>query len=262
MGDTMINRTARWLAVTIAALAMASCMQSEEAGYQGWAEADLVFIAPDEAGRVQTLSVREGDAAAPGLVLFTLDDDLQQAGVRQAQAVLTNARQAFQRADKLLTSRAGSQMIYGNAEAALREAEAHVNTAETRLVRRKVMSVPKGTVQRIYFRPGEMVAAGRPVVSILPPENMKVRFYVPQAALPRFSAGQTVVLKCDGCASGMTARVSYISSSAEYTPPVIYSLEERAKLVYLIEARPEHPESLRAGQPVNVALPDEREARK
>ena len=69
--------------------------------------------------------------------------------------------------------------------------------------------------------------------------------------------GATVNVSCDGCEPGLTAKVTFIASSAEYTPPVIYSLDERAKLVFLIEARPEHPEKFRVGQPVTVTLPDE-----
>ncbi len=252
----MVYRAAFWLAIAIAALATVSCENSGKTEYQGWAEADFVFVGPDEAGRVQTLAVREGDVVAPGQTLFTVDNDLQQADLKQAEATLTNARQAFQRAEKLLKTSAGSQMIYDNAQAALREAEARLNASETRLARRQVASAAKGSVQRVYFRPGEMVAAGRPVVSILPPENIKIRFYVPQAALPTIRHGQIVTLKCDGCADAGTARVTFIADAAEYTPPVIYSLEERSKLVFLIEARPEHPENLRAGQPVSVVLAD------
>src|SRR5262249_45655025 len=109
-------------------------------------------------------------------------------------------------------------------------------------------------VQQIYFRQGEMVAAGRPVLALLPPENLKVRFFVPEAKLPEIALGDLVRVNCDGCAGDLTARVSFISRTAEYTPPVIYSLEERSKLVFLIEARPDQPEKVRVGQPVSVAV--------
>ena len=111
-----------------------------------------------------------------------------------------------------------------------------------------------GTVQQVYFRPGEMVPAGRPVLSLLPPGNIKVRFYVPEAALPGIAYGDEINVACDGCASGLTARVSFIAKQSEFAPPVIYSLEERAKLVFLIEALPEKPSELRVGQPVDVTL--------
>jgi HlyD family secretion protein len=169
-------------------------------------------------------------------------------------AQVTNARQALDRAQQLLKSAAGTQRAYDDAEAALRTAEARLNSAQTRLVRRKVFSPVAGTVQQLYFRQGEMVAAGRPVLALLPPANLKVRFFVPEARLPHIAIGDAVKIRCDGCGSELDARVSFISRTAEYTPPVIFSLEERSKLVFLIEARPERTDKLRVGQPVSVAL--------
>ena len=113
------------------------------------------------------------------------------------------------------------------------------------------------TVEQIYYRPGETVPAGRPVVALLPPSNLKFRFFAPQGVLPELKIGETVGVSCDGCEKGLAAKVSFIARSAEFTPPVIYSLEERAKLVFLIEARPEQPEKFRVGQPVTVTLPQE-----
>jgi HlyD family secretion protein len=81
-----------------------------------------------------------------------------------------------------------------------------------------------------------------------------VRFYVPEAALPAIAYGDTVKVTCDGCAGDLTGKVSFIARQSEFTPPVIYSLEERAKLVFLIEALPEKPGELRVGQPVDVTL--------
>jgi HlyD family secretion protein len=98
------------------------------------------------------------------------------------------------------------------------------------------------------------VPAGRPIVALLPPGNVKVRFYVPQAMLPKIAAGDPVKVSCDGCAPDLVAHVSFISRSSEYTPPVIYSLDERDKLVFLIEALPERPDAVRVGQPVSVVL--------
>ena len=136
----------------------------------------------------------------------------------------------------------------------LAAAESRKSAAETRLARRKLASPVSGAVQQIYYRPGEMVPAGRPVVSILPPGNIKVRFFIGEPLLPNIALGDTIDVTCDGCAKPVAARVSFIARSAEYTPPVIYSLEERNKLVFMIEARTETPEGLRVGQPVSVAL--------
>ena len=109
-------------------------------------------------------------------------------------------------------------------------------------------------MQEVYYRPGEMVPAGRPVLALLPPGNIKVRFYVPETALQNVAYGDTIKIGCDGCAKDLTARVSFIARQSEFTPPVIYSVEERSKLVFLVEALPDKPGALRVGQPVDVSL--------
>ena len=114
------------------------------------------------------------------------------------------------------------------------------------------MQVKRGTIQQIYFREGEMVPAQRPVLSIMPPGNMKLRFFVAEPDLPKLAIGDEIRVACDNCAADLTAKIYFIATSAEYTPPVIYSLDERNKLVYLIQARPSRPDSLRVGQPISV----------
>ncbi|MDQ2080059.1 efflux RND transporter periplasmic adaptor subunit [Xanthobacteraceae bacterium Astr-EGSB] len=237
----------------LAALGVAGCDEGPKP-FQGWVEADLIFVGPDEAGRVETLTVREGDQIEAGKPLLSVDADLQKADVSAAEATLANARQVFQRAEMLLKSATGTQRDFDAAQAALREAEARVISAKTRLARRSLASPVTGLVQKVYFRPGEMVAAGRPVVAILPPGNVKIRFFVPETGLARVAYGDDVTVRCDGCTGLMSAKVSFIASSAEYTPPVIFSLEERSKLVYLVEARPSEPQRLKVGQPVDVFL--------
>lgn len=237
---------------------------SEARAYQGWVEAQLIFVSPDEAGRVEVLSVREGDAIETGAPLFTLDSDLQRAAVAENEAMVANARLTYDRAKELLKRAVGSQKTADDAESSLRTAEAKLNSARTKLERRKVASPVTGSIQEIYFRQGEMVQAGRPIVSMLPPGNVRVRFFVPQAALPTLKIGDRVLVGCDGCAKGLVARINFISAQAEFTPPVIYSEAERARLVFRIEATPEQPQDLRVGQPVSVALQDagERHARR
>jgi HlyD family secretion protein len=242
------------VAAAVAVIVLPSWNSTDEPTYQGWIEADLIFVSPDEAGRIDTLSVREGDAVVERAPLFTLDDDLQRADVNQVMATVTNARHALERAQQLLKTSAGTQRAYDDAEAALRTAEARLNSAQTRLARRRMGSPVAGTVQQVYFRQGELVPAGRPVLALLPPTNVKVRFYIPEPRLAHIALGDQVQVRCDGCETDLTARVSFISRTAEYTPPVIYSLEERSKLVFLVEARPDAPDKLRVGQPVSVAL--------
>jgi HlyD family secretion protein len=191
-----------------------------------------------------------------GELLFTLDDDLQKADVAVKETALLNARQTFARAQELLKTAAGTQKTYDDAEAAVRQAKANLDWSKTRLDRRSGNSPVEGTIQQIYFRPGETVAPGRAVLSVLPPENLKIRFFAPETLVSRIKYGETVDVSCDACGTGLKAEVTFISGSAEYTPPVIYSLEERSKLVYLIEAHPTVPEKFRVGQPVTVTLPN------
>jgi HlyD family secretion protein len=203
---------------------------------------------------VQTLSAREGDTVKTGEPLFTVDDDLQQADIAQVKASLINAQQTFDRASQLAKTGAGTQKDLDLATAVLRDAQARLNSSQTRLTRRKVFSPVDGTVQEVYYRPGEMVPAGRPVLALLPPGNIKVRFYVPETALQKVAYGDTIRIGCDGCANDLTARVSFIARQSEFTPPVIYSVEERSKLVFLVEALPDKPGALRVGQPIDVSL--------
>jgi HlyD family secretion protein len=239
-------------------LLLAACSGTDQQQtYQGWVEADLIFVSPDEPGRVEALSVQEGTAVETGAPLFTLDEELQQDSVREDQATLVNARKAFERAQLLAKTNAGTQKALEDAEAALRSAEARLSSSQTKLARRRVASPVSGSVQEVYFRRGEMVPAGRPVIALLPMQNVKLRFFVPEAALPKIALDQAVGVSCDGCPAGLTARISFIARTAEFTPPVIYSLEERSKLVFLVEARPERPEALRVGQPVSISLPVE-----
>jgi HlyD family secretion protein len=218
--------------------------------FQGWVEAYFIFVSPDESGRIVTLSVREGDAVTIGTPLFELDADLQRAAVAENEAAVVNARITFERAQELLKRNVGSHKVFDDAEAALRSAEARLNSARTRLDRRRVVSPVTGTVQEVYFRVGEMVAAGRPIVLLLPPDNTRVRFFVPQAVIPKLHIGDRVAVACDGCPGMLYARINFLSAQAEFTPPAIYSQEERSRLVFRVEAA----SAFRVGQPVTVKL--------
>lgn len=127
--------------------------------------------------------------------------------------------------------------------------------AEWRLHQKTVTSPQAALVFDTLYRQGEWVNAGSAIVRLLPPQNIKVRFFVPEQALSSLHIGQNVVLRCDG-GPPHSAQISYISTQAEYTPPVIYSNETRAKLVYMIEAHPaiKQAAQLHPGQPIEVAL--------
>ncbi len=141
------------------------------------------------------------------------------------------------------------------AQAAVEQAEAVLESAEWRLARR-VLSIPQaGTVSDIIRNTGEVAGPQAPVLSVLPDGALKLRVYVPETALSRIAVGKVLSVQCDGCGEGMRATVSYISPDPEFTPPVIYSLENRQKLVYLVEARPNDDAwALAPGQIVDVDL--------
>lgn len=249
----MFHRIAR-VALIGAAFLLAACSKEAENEFQGWVEADLIFVSPDEQGRVETMMVREGDKVEQGTPLFTLDADLQRADLAVAEAAVVNTKQAFDRAQQLLKVASGTQRDFDIAQAAYRQADAQLAAAKTRLDRRKLSSPIAGVIQQIYFRPGETVPASRPIMAVLPPGNIKVRFFVPERLLARIAIGNEVRVTCDGCPSNITAPITFISRNVEFTPPVIFSQEERSKLVFLVEARPAQTDMLRVGQPVSVEV--------
>jgi HlyD family secretion protein len=133
-------------------------------------------------------------------------------------------------------------------------ARAVLAQADWRVDQKSVSAPAAGMVYDTMFRPGEWVAAGSPVVRLLPPQNIKVRFFVPETALGTLAVGHKVSLHCDGCAADIPATITFVSPEAEFTPPVIYSNETRSKLVFMIEAHPTPADAvkLHPGQPLAV----------
>lgn len=312
---------ARMFLVFLAAgLPLAACERAGEGDFTGYVEGDLLYIGPQEAGRVLDLPVQEGSTIAAGATLARLEDDVQKADFAAAEAALAEAlarrdkaRAAQQRPEEVAVLEAGerranaaldlsrielerqkslvpkgaasqanldtAQHLYDQnsatldeirrqidvariaaraediaaAEAAVAQARANREAAQVRLDRRRLKAPDAGRVQTLYYRVGELVPEGRPVASVLPPGLVKVVFFVPEAMVPKVAPGAAVAVSCDGCPK-LTARVTFVSDAAEYTPPVIYSREERAKLVYRVEARPDAPADARPGQPVTVRL--------
>lgn len=141
------------------------------------------------------------------------------------------------------------------AESQVRQAAAALDQARWRLSRRSISAPTAGRIDDVIRNPGDIAGPSAPVVSLLPDGAVKLRVYVPEAQFSTVTVGSLLKVNCDGCAPGLTARVSYVSTSPEFTPPVIYSLETRQKLVYLVEARPEGgSDGLQPGQIVDVEL--------
>jgi len=140
------------------------------------------------------------------------------------------------------------------ASATARAAEASLAQAQWREDQRHMTAPMAAQVADTFFRVGEWVPPGQPVVSLLPASHVKARFYVPESELASLAVGDPVTLQCDGCPAPIPAHVDRIATEAEYTPPVIYSNAQRSRLVFLAEARPDRPASagLKPGQPLDV----------
>lgn len=220
---------------------------------KGAREAD---IAPLLAQRIQAQSqldlsraneARYAQLEPKGYVSAAQMDSLR-AATKSAQAQLVNIDKLI--AEKRLASREDQQRA---ALAQAAAASADVAGAQYTVDDRDVKARLTGQVDERLREPGEFVQAGAAVLTVRPKGREFVRFYVPQADLSKFRVGSVVHVGCDGC-TAQTAKVRFISPEAEFTPPVIYSVKERQKLMFLIEATPEKPEALHAGQPVDVKL--------
>lgn len=141
------------------------------------------------------------------------------------------------------------------AESAVKQARAELDTARWKLSQRSIKAPAAGRIDDVIRNPGDVAGPTAPVASMLPDGAVKLRVYIPESSFSKVEVGKLLKVNCDGCPSGLTARVSYVSPDPEFTPPVIYSLQARQKLVYLVEARPEgEGRSLQPGQIVDVEI--------
>ena len=201
-----------------------------------------------KAGNSMATRVRnEAQAAAGGIATAALDDSRAEAEA--------DAGQVREVRGQIAVAGLPARAEQIRAQAANRAAaKAFLDQATWSLGQKTVAASAAGLVFDTIYREGEWVPAGAPIVRMLPPANVKVRFFVPEPLLGGLWIGQQVALRCDGAAAPVPARVSYISTESEYTPPVIYSQESREKLVFMVEARfdPSVASKLRPGQPVDV----------
>jgi len=316
------RRPGRPAALLALSLAAACAPPSVPGLYQGYIEAEYVYVASPQGGALRSLSVQRGQDVPSGAPLFDLDpepeatlarqaaENLDQAQARlrdlrkgqrpsevasiearrdQARANLALAEVEHRRVEALYrgevvpiddldraraavdqyraqvaqhtadveTARLGSRSdVIEEAEAAVAAASAELARAEWVLAQKAQAAPAAGVVHDTLYRPGEWVAPGVPVVVLLPPENLKVRFFVPQDELSSVPPGAAVRVTFDGGARPYEASVSYVSTQAEFTPPVIYSQQTRNKLVFMVEAKLSRSDfgPLRPGQPVDVAL--------
>ena len=261
-------------------LLLAGCGQNNDSVWQGYAEGDYAFVSAPLAGWVTTVKAQRGDWVKNGDLLFTLDDTSQiaardsalaaiaqaQGQMAQAEANLDLAKRQLVRQEGLLRASATSKQAHDLAKssrdsaaaqvsqiaAAENQARASLDNARYQLSQREVVSRTAGRVQDVYFRQGEYAPAMTPVISVLPPQNVYVRFFVPENQFAKIHLGDKVKIGCDGCAPDLVATISFIANREEFTPPVIFSVGSREKLVFKVEARAPGGLKLNPGQPVDV----------
>lgn len=205
----------------------------------------------------QDLAAAQADAARLGAQVKRMTAAQAEKPGAVAQLDIDQARAAYdaalRRADAARAQVAGASAAIEAAEAEVRGSQAGLSSARRQLSELAPVAPTAGRIEDVMFKPGETVPANVPVVSIVPDGEVKVRFYVPQARVAAYKPGRKVAIACDGCASGMTATVAFVASEPEFTPPVIYSLDARQKLVFMVEAVPSEPRALAPGQPIDVA---------
>lgn len=212
------------------------------------------------------LAAAQADARRQGAQLQRLTAAQTDKPGSVAQLDIDQSRAAYEaalrRADAARAQLGSATAAINAAQAEVRGSEAGLTSAQRQLTELAPVAPSAGRVEDVMFKPGETVPANVPVVSIVPDGEVKVRFYVPQALVSAYKPGRKVAIACDGCAGGMTATVDFVASDPEYTPPVIYSLDARQKLVFMVEALPSNPRALVPGQPIDVAPSADALARK
>lgn len=223
-----------------------------------------------------TMASEQARASAQGAAARTADDGVLNRRIAEAEAAHVFAEQTFRRARELIKDDAISKEKYDTDAAALASAKARLDAAraerdamtlevdaagaaarlaEQRLADLEVAAPADGAIERIYRRPGEIAAAGDPVVALLAPGNLKLKFFAPERLLSSIRIGDPISFACSGCDGARSATISFVASEPQFTPPVIYSIKERDKLVFLVEARPDDPAGLRPGLPVTIDMP-------
>ncbi|WP_091740887.1 HlyD family secretion protein [Phenylobacterium immobile] len=164
------------------------------------------------------------------------------------------AAQAIGRRDAAQTEATGARAGIDAAKAGVAQARAGLAGATRELGDLAPRAPKAGRVIDIMYRPGESIAANAAVIAITPDDEVKIRFYAPERRVAEVRPGTKVAVACDGCAAGLTATVEFVAARPEYTPPVIYSLDVRDKLVFMVEAAPDSSRAFTPGQPLNVSL--------
>jgi HlyD family secretion protein len=259
---------------------LAACSKNGDNAWLGYGEGDNAYVSAPAPGWVTGMKVERGQMVHRGDLLFMLDDTHETAArdqaiatiaqdsalIEQEQANLAYTQKELSRQQGLSRAHAGIPATLDQAESSYRQSQAHIAQLESQrqqaqaaladatyqLAQRSVVAHTEGRVEDIYFRNGEYVPGSTPVLSILPPANVYVRFFVPEPQLSKVHIGEKVHVSCDGCARTIDATITFIAQQEEFTPPVIFSVGTREKLVFKLEARAPGGIKVNPGQPVDV----------
>lgn len=250
-------------------LLLLSACKLDDKKINGYAEADYTYITSTSPGILQKLNVAAGDKIKAGKKLFNIkqvqliaQESRAKAMIAEINASLEFAKKELTRAETLSQKKAISEKAFDQIKKSFKSHSAKLLAAKQELIiaqQKLKESEPSaendGLIEATFFEPGEFINTGQPVLSIYNPEKLKLRFFVAQSKLPEFKLQQKIYVTCDGCNNRIPAFISFISSKAEFTPPVIFSNESRKKLVFMIEARPMNTQhQLHPGLPISIEL--------
>ncbi len=245
--------------LTISLLFLAGCRKAPDDRVQGYVEGEFVYVSSPLAGTIEKLTVQRGRQVAAAAPLFALDGTRELAARDQARAALALSEAEYKRQEMLVKMGPSAAQEFDRARAARDQDRQRLTQAEWNLAQMKQDAPQAGLVYDTLFRQGEWVAAGKPIVALLPPANIKVRAFVPETRIGALQVGEKARVAVDGVAETFDGKISYISPRAEYTPPVIYSRESRSKLVFMVEIHfePAVAARMHPGQPVDVRFVSE-----
>ncbi len=242
------------LLVLLAAVGLTSCRRQTSSRVQGYIEGEFVYVASPLAGALQKLYAQRGAEVKAGDPLFELDPTMERAARDQARAALVLSAQEFKRQEQMFDRGVSAAQELDRARSAHDQDQERLRQAEWNYSQKAQRAPQAGLIFDTLYREGEWVPPNRPVISLLPPANVKLRAFVPQERIGAIHQGDPVRVFVDGAAGPVVGKVSFVSPRAEFTPPVIYSRESRGKLVFMVEAifAPEVAVQLHPGQPVDV----------
>ena len=248
------NQLSRATAAAAMLLLLAACGDRPQDRFQGYVEGEFVYVASPLAGQLESLFVQRGQEVTVGQPLFALDETAEKAAREQIKAALVLSEAELARQEKLMRTGVAARQDLDRARSTRDQDKKRLDQTDWSFDQKKQDAPQAGLVYDTLFRQGEWVPAGKPVVVLLPPQNIKVRAFVPETIVGSIHHGETAQVRVDGVQEPFVGKVSYISPRAEYTPPVIYSRETRAKLVFMVEMVFDSAAAvnLHPGQPVDV----------